>query len=124
MQRIWEPTEIQEQLIKWIVADVTAFSPSYLKTKRIIFIGFSGPESVFEYDGVQMHSCDQSSLKAKRTKARRGGEGFIFIATMEGDSSFRLRFMGMRGSGGNTLYGFKVIDGALVVEVKSQAIMA
>jgi hypothetical protein len=63
-------------------------------------------------------------LKSKLAKVRRGNKGFVFIATIEDESSLRLRSMGMRGSGGNALYTFKVIDGSLVVELKSRMIMA
>jgi hypothetical protein len=114
----------QDQLIEWIVAHVTAFSPSYFERKRIILVGFFGPDTVFEFDGVQMHDSDQSSLKSRMTKIRRGSETWVFMATMEGDAAFRLRSIGMRGSGGNALYAFEIVDKVLVVKLESQMIMA
>ena len=112
----------QDQLIEWIVAHVVAFSPSYFKERGMIFVDFFGPDTVFESDGVRMHASDSISLKSKITQVRRGNERWVFIAAMEGNSSFRLRSMGMRGSGGNALYAFEIIDGDLIVKLESQAV--
>ena len=113
-----------DQLIEWIVAHVVAFSPTYFEERRMFFVGFFGPETVFEFDRVQMHASDQASLSSKIKKVRRGNERLVFIAAMEEDSTFSLQFMGMRGSGCRSIYTFEIIDGALVVALKSQMIMA
>ena len=116
--------DTKTQLIAWIIGYVTSFAPSYLDSRKVIFVDFFGSGTVVESDGIQIQTSSQVEMNTKISQVRKGKGRWLMVATLADNDSFRLRSVGMRGSGSSSLYIFAIVEGSLIIKLESSALMA